>query len=365
MEQNINRNVQNNDEISIKEIIDTFKKYWSYLLSKWYIILIFGLTGGALGLGASLLIKPKYTAHLTFALVEKSSGGGLADLASSFGLGGLLGGSSSAFSGDNLIEIIKSRHAVEQTLLSSANYKGENKTLAEVYIQFNELRKSWSKNKRNPQLKNLSFPFDQKRETFTQTQDSVLHSIYLFIIKSNSLMVTRKDKKIGIVTVDFKSKDELFSKLFVEELMNQTYLFYKDTKTSQNRVNINMMQHTADSIKRLYENALYKSAGFSQVNINSALQYAAVPRIKQESDARLYGTVYAEVLKNLETLKLEMARETPLVQMIDMPRLPLIKDRLGKAKGIVIGGILGGLIITFFLLGHKFFKNSLKTESSD
>jgi len=360
MEDNNVKPIQKGKEISITEIIGIFKTYWSYLLSKWLIICIFGFGGAAIGLVASFLVKPKYTAHLSFALVEKSSGGGLMDLASSFGFGGLGGGSNGAFSGDNLLEIIKSRYAVEKTLLTPVNYNGKKQNLVEVYIGFSELRKDWLKNKKNPELQQLSYPVNQKRETFTRAQDSVLFVIYDGIIKSNALTVIRKDKKISIVNIDFRSIDEQFSKLFLEELMEQTYQFYKETKTSQARANVNMVQHTADSIKALYEGALYKGAGYSQVNINPALQFAAVPRIKQENNAQLYGTVYAEVLKNLETLKLDMARETPIVQMIDEPRLPLQKDKLGKGKGIIMGGILGGFIILVYLLSVMFIKEVFK-----
>jgi len=248
-------------------------------------------------------------------------------LASSFGYGGLIGGNNGAFSGDNLLEIIRSRYAVEKTLLTPVNYRGQNKNLVEVYIDFNDLRKKWQKKNKNKDLQQLSYPIDQKRESFNRTQDSVLFTIYDEFIKSQALTVTRKNKKVSIVNVNFTSKDEIFSKLFVEKLMDQTYQFYKETKTSQSRANINMMQHTADSIKGLYETALYKGAGFSQVNVNQALQFAAVPRIKQENNAQLYGTVYAEVLKNLETLKLDMARETPIIQIIDTPRFPLLKEK--------------------------------------
>jgi len=354
--------IKKTDEVSLIEIVDNIKKYWSYLWSKWLIILIFGLTGGALGLVASLLTKPTYTAHLSFALVEKSTGGGLADLASSFGFGGLAGGSNGAFSGDNLLEIIQSRYAVEQTLLTPVNYKGEKKNLVEVYIQFNKFREKWIKNKKNKELRNLTYPIGQKREIFSRTQDSVLFGIYDEIVKTKALSVVRKSKKISVVNVDFTSKDELFSKLFVEKLMDETYRFYSVTRTSQSRTNINMMQHTADSIKGLYEAALYKGAGFSQINVNQALQFAAVPRIKQENNAQLYGTVYAEVLKNLETLKLDMARETPIVQLIDTPRLPLVKEKLGKAKGILMGGILGGFLIVGYLLGSLYVRKLMKED---
>jgi hypothetical protein len=354
-------NTVNADEISLKELLQKAKEGWHYLLSKWMIILVFGLGGAAVGLVASLLTKPKYTAHLSFALVEKSSGGGgLADLASSFGLSGMMGGGSSgAFSGDNLLEIMQSPHTIDQTLLTPVDYQGKKQNLVEAYIQFNELREKWQKNENNKELQTLSYPLGQKRETFTRTQDSVMNSIYDKLIKSNALTIARKDKKLSFVNVNFTSKDEVFSKLFVEKLMAETYKFYKETRTAQSRANINMMQAKADSIKHLYESSLYRSAGYSQVNINQALSFAAVPKIKQENSAQLYATVYTEVLKNLETLKLDLARETPIVQIIDTPRFPLEKDRLGKGKAMATGGVLGGFLIVFYLLGALFLKKAL------
>jgi hypothetical protein len=357
-----NTAMTDNDEISLKELIVKAKEWWQYLLSKWIIILAFGLGGAVIGLVVSLLTPPKYTAKLSFALVEKSAGGGgLADLASSFGLSSMLGGGSSgAFSGDNLLEIMQSPHTIDQTLLSPVVYNGKKQNLVEVYIQFNELRKDWQKNEKNKELQTLSFPIGQQRETFTRAQDSVMNGIYTKLMKSNSLSIARKDKKLSFVNVSFTSKDEVFSKLFEEKLMEVTYGFYRETRTAQSRANINMMQAKADSIKKLYESSLYKSAGYSQVNINQALAFAAVPKQKQEYNSQLYATVYTEVLKNLETLKLDLARETPIVQIIDTPRFPLEKEKLGKIKAVAIGGIAGGFLIVFYLLGAIFLKNAMK-----
>jgi len=355
-------NTANNDEISLKELLQKAKEWWQYLLSKWILILVFGLGGAVIGLVTSLLTPPKYTAKLSFALVEKSAGGGgLADLASSFGLSSMLGGGSSgAFSGDNLLEIMQSPHTIEQTLLTPVVYQGKKQNLVEVYIQFNDMRKDWLKNVNNKELQTLAYPIGQKREIFTRAQDSVLNSIYDKIIKSNALTIARKDKKLSFVNVNFTSKDEVFSKLFEEKLMEETYRFYKETKTAQSRANVNMMQAKADSIRRLYESSLYRSAGYSQVNINQALAFAAVPKLKQDNNAQLYATVYTEVLKNLETLKLDMARETPIVQIIDTPRFPLDKERLGKGKAMATGGVLGGFLIVFYLLGAMFLKKAME-----
>lgn len=342
-------------EVLLTETARIVKTTWYFLLTKWVVICIFGFGGSGLGLYLSLSTKPDYKAHLSFALIENTGGSsGLAALASSFGFGGF-GSSDDAFSGDNLLEIVKSRYAIEHTLLTPIDYKGEKKNMVEAYIQFNELHDSWEKAK-NKELRTLTFPIGQKRETFTRTQDSVMFVFFQGIVKTGALTVAKKDKKSGIVYVDFTSKDELFTKLFVEKLMSETYNFYKETRTAQSKANIDMMEQKADSIKRLYESALFKGASYSQLNINAAIQTAAVPRIKQENNAQLYGAVYGEVLKNLETLKLDLARQTPLVQIIDSPRLPLEKKRLGKAKGMVIGGTIGGVLIVLFLLTNLYLR---------
>lgn len=357
--------IKNNPEVMTKNQLERFyvtvKDILTYLLSKWIIILIFGFGSAGIGLLCSFIIKPKYTAHLAFVLVEKgSAGGGLASLASNLGFVGLLGsGSDNAFSGDNLLEIIKSRYTIEKTLLTPINFEGKKISMADAYIQFTGMKKSWLKSEKK-ELQNLNFPFDQARNTFSRTQDSVLCDIYNDFIDNNNLIILRKNKRINMVNVYFTSKSEVFSKLFIENLINQTYEFYKNTRTAQSQLNIERMQHTADSVKNLYESALYGSARVSQVNINSAMQYAAVPRIKEEYNVQLYGAVYAEVLKNLETLKLDRARDTPIFQIIDKPIYPLKKEKFGKIKGIVYGGGLGGLIIVMFLLVSYEFKKLIK-----
>ncbi len=349
-------------DLSISELIEQIKFMWKYLLSKWLVILIVGLSGGVIGFTLSFLIKPKYSANLSFVLIEKGTAGGLSSLASSFGLGGLLGGgSNSAFSGDNLLEIIKSRYAVENTLLTTVDYEDDKKRLMDIYIEHEKLHKKWRRAK-NKELRTLSYPLEVERENFTRTQDSILFNTYTKFTKKRFLTVVRKDKKIGVVNVNFTSTNEQFAKLFVDNLMANTIQFYTETRTAQSRDNISKFQHTADSIKVLYEDALYASTTISQVNINRAIQTAVVPKVKEEYNAQLYGVVYAEVLKNLETLKLELARETPIVQLVDKPRYPLEKKRLGKIKGIVFGGFIAGVLIVMYLLAAFYLRNLLKSE---
>src|ERR1700753_1149638 len=161
------------DEISIKEIILKINEWWRYLLSKWVIILFAGIIGGVIGLTYAWLKKPMYKAELSFALQDEKSGGGFSSalgLASQFGIdlgGGSAGGE---FSGDNLLELMKSRSMVEKALLTPITINRKIETLAEFYIDFNKLRENW---KDKPE-QNIHFLPGADRSKFTLKQDSLL-----------------------------------------------------------------------------------------------------------------------------------------------------------------------------------------------
>ncbi|MNR67400.1 hypothetical protein D3C85_1913630 [compost metagenome] len=54
-----------------------------------------------------------------------------------------------------------------------------------------------------------------------------------------------------------------------------------------------------------------------------------------------------------------LMKEAPLIQVIDLPVYPLDKERLGKAKGIIMGGFSVGFLTVIYLLFRKFLKNIL------
>jgi len=166
-----------NDEISLKELIQKAKELYVYLLSKWKIIVLAGLVGAGSGIVYSVVKKPIYSATLSFALEEEKGGGGLGGalgLASSFGLD--LGGSGGGiFTSSNLAELFKSRSMVEKTLLSPVKVDSKVISLAEMYIQNNDWRKKWEE---NPKLAAIQFLPNAKRDDFTRIQDSIMGAIY-------------------------------------------------------------------------------------------------------------------------------------------------------------------------------------------
>ena len=124
------------DEITLKDIILKVQQWYRLLLGKWKLLLLAGVLGAAIGLVSALLKTTTYKAELVFVTAEGDEGGmgKLASLGSQFGLN-LGGGSSSAFGGENLLELMKSRRLVEQTLFDSmTNEQGKRVRLLERYL---------------------------------------------------------------------------------------------------------------------------------------------------------------------------------------------------------------------------------------
>jgi hypothetical protein len=347
-----------NDEISLKELIEKAKEWFSYLVSQWKIILLAGIIGAALGLAYSFSKKPLYTATLSFALEdEKSGGGGLGGalgLASSFGfdLGG--GGGGSIFTGSNLNELFKSRSMVEQTLLTPVVYNGKAISLAEMYIQENEWRESWEN---KPQFKNIQFLPQAKRKDFTRVHDSIMGVMYSNISKTG-LSVGQKDKKIAIITIDVNSTNELFAKYFTEALVKNVSDFYVDTKSKKARMNMAILQKQTDSVRGALNGAItgVAVANDNTFMLNPALNVRRAPSARRQVDVQANTAILTELVKQSELAKVTLRKETPLIQVIDQPILPLKMEKFGKAKGIVLGGILAGFLTVLVLIIRRVFK---------
>jgi uncharacterized protein involved in exopolysaccharide biosynthesis len=338
------------DEISLKELIVKIKDWYHFLLSKWKTILIAGIIGGVLGLTYSIFKKPVYTAETTFVLEEGESGGGLgqyAGLASMVGID-LGGGGGGIFKGDNILELYKSRRMIQETLLAIDTFDNKRQLLIERYIEFNELRESW-KNKSN--LKNINFYSSQK---FSRTQDSIIGKL-VEIINENILEVTKPDKKLSIISVKVNSRDELFAKSFTGNIVDKVNNFYIDTKTKKSAENLDILQNQADSVRRVLNASIsgVAAAVDANLNLNSAFQTLRVPSQKKQVDVQASGAVYQEIVKNLEMAKISFRNDKPLIQVIDEPVFPLKNDKLGKAKGIILGGIIFGILTCFFLVIKK------------
>jgi hypothetical protein len=344
------------EEVTLKELLDKGKDWFSYLLSQWKVIVLAGIIGGAMGLMYSLSKKPIYTATLSFALEDEKGSGGLGGalgLASQFGLD-LGGGGGSIFTGSNLTELFKSRSMVEQTLLNPVTLEGKTISLAEMYIQNAEWREQWEG---KPKFENIQFLPNADRKSFTRVHDSILGVMYTDLSKGG-LSVGQKDKKVSIISIDVSTTSELFSKYFSEALVKQVSDFYVTSKSEKARLNMDILGRQTDSIRRELNSAItgVAVANDNTFNLNPALNVRRAPSARRQVDVQANTAILTELVKQTELAKVTVRKETPLIQIIDKPILPLEKEKFGKAKGIVIGGFLAGFLFVLYLILRRLYK---------
>ena len=345
-----------NDEISLKELIQKIQEWVAYLKTQWKLIIGIAALGAIIGFVYASFQKPSYQATSTFVLEEDKGGGGLGGamgLASSFGFD-LGGGGGGLFTSSNIIELMKSRLVVEKTLLNPVLVAGKEISLADYYIQINELKEGWSK---KTALANISFPANADRTKFSLEQDSVLQTISAGLTKNN-LVIAQKDKKVSIISLTVKTENELFSKLFCEQLLKETSDFYIETKSKKSRLNVEILQHQADSIRAELNSAITGVAAATDnvYNLNPALNVKRTPGTRRQVDVQANTAILTQLVAQLELSKVSLRKETPLVQLIDRPILPLEKEKVGRIKSFVLGGFLAGFLSVLYLVFGRLYK---------
>ena len=349
-----------NSRFTIKDAFLKCREWYKYFLTRWIVIVVFGLLGGALGFIYAYMQKPVYKANLSFAIDSQEGDGisGALSLASQFGfdLGGSPGG---IFASANLMELFKSRNIIEQTLLLPSK-DNKNISYAEQFIQSQHWREKWAE---KAELKNLQFLPNADKEKFSRVQDSVMGAIYMMITKS-ALNVFQKDKKIDIITIEMKSGDENFAKNFTEALANQVSAFYVSTKNKKALMNMAILERQRDSIRSELNGAITGVAVSTDntFGLNPALNVQRTSATKRQIDVQYNAAILTELIKQTELAKMSLQKETPLIEIIDKPVLPLQKEKLGKLMGLIIGGFSGGIFILCILVFRRLSKEWLSEK---
>ncbi len=352
------------DEISVKEIILDIQGWFRYLWSKGLILLIAGLVGGALGLSYSLVRTPVYTATTTFVVESGDSGRGLGGLAGMAAMAGIsMGGNAGGlFQGDNILELYKSRRMLVRTL-SSKVYPDSNELLIDRYLMYSGIKAGW---KERSDL--LSLDFSQNRAVLSPNENRLRDSVLTLVsnaIRKDVLVVDKPDKKLSIIQVDVTSPDEIFSKEFNVRLVKEVNEFYIQTKTKKSKDNIAVLQQKVDSVRMVMTGAIYAAAKVSDItpNLNPTRQVQRIaPTQEAQFSAEANKTMLTQLLQNLELAKMALLQEQPLIQMIDEPLYPLKENRLGKKKGIIVGGLLFGFLAVGVIVLWKWYRNTLNEE---
>lgn len=327
-----------------KLILSVFSKAKSTFLLNYKLLFLVSILGGLLGITYSTVKSSKYHSEITFLVEESKAGGGglLSSLGSQIGIDvtSLTGAGNSVISGDNMLELLKSKSMMKECLLTPFQ-NDSNYLLADRYADIYNLKTKWAKDDEIAKMINFA---DTKVNP--RIKDSLLSTIIKMIHKKE-FNVAKPDKKLGFFKVSVDTKDELLSAYISERIINIATNFYVNNKTSRLKNNVARLEHRTDSIGNLLNNLTYSSANDAKLmlNLNPAEVDAQGSAEISQRDKMVLSTIYAELIKNLEISKTALVQETPTIQITDKSTLPLEKNELKWYEGFLIG-----LIVPFLFL---------------
>lgn len=333
-------------------ILATLKTYVAYLRTK--LLLIVGVTvvGALLGL-LYVSFKPiKYTARSSFVVEDSKSLGGSGLMGAISGqlgpeLLGALGGSN-LLSGENIIELAKSRSLLRKTFLTS--YDGSNVSLADRYATSLKLKEDWLDSRKV----GVNIDFSLSKKKYSRLEDSLLNTLIDRVIKKD-IEVFKPDRRLSLFEINITMRDEQLASLFCTRLLSKTSDLYINAKTKRIKGNISRLQHLADSLQ-LYANQRVRTtaqSNFKMLDLNPQYYDQEVESTINTREESLSGMIYAEVLKNLEISKASLLQETPTIQLVDSPETPLPSNLNEWYEGLIYG-LLGGLFAIIFILVFLF-----------
>jgi len=351
-------NMPNEEKISLKNVFQGFKQWLVFIMDKRKKILYGSLITLALLLSYNYLKSPVYYANTSFVLENDASAslGSLSSLASMSGINtSSLMSASNLFQIDNIQELYRSNNMLRQTLLEDVTINGKSQKLIDYFARAQKLEKKWVKEK--VYLKD----FYKHEKLYSRAQDSVLKEA-IKLIKKDFLIVEKPNRNTSILNVGFKHKDEVFTKIFNEVLVNKVNSFYYKTQTKKTAFNLKVLQVQTDSVKRLLDMSFLALAEIDQnlPNLNPLVKTAKVPYQKAMANLQANQAIYLEVVKQLELAKVTHRNKTPLIQIIDKPSFPLENSRWKFLNILILGIFGGGALIVLLLSLQRIIRQALE-----
>ena len=346
------------EKISLKNMFQGFKEWLLFIMDNRKKIVYGTLIISVLPLSYNYLKSPLYYANTSFVLENDASAslGSLSSLASMSGINtSSLMSASNLFQIDNIQELYRSNNMLRQTLLEKVTINGKSQILIDYFAKAQNLEKKWVKEK--IYLKD----FYKDKKLYSRAQDSVLKEA-IKLIKKDFLIVGKPNRNTSILNVGFKHKDEVFTKIFNEVLVNKVNSFYYKTETKKTAFNLKVLQVQTDSVKRLLDLSFLALAEIDQntPNLNPLVKTAKVPYQKAMANLQANQAIYLEVVKQLELAKVTHRNKTPLIQIIDKPSFPLENNRWNFLNTLLLGIFGGGMLIVLLLSLQRIIRQALE-----
>jgi uncharacterized protein involved in exopolysaccharide biosynthesis len=333
----------------IKEGIKLVKEVLLYIISYWYLLVIFVVLAFVIG---KILKKPAevtYQADLTFTINHQNMGNSnssnAANLISEFGLGGGGLGGEGASSTIRFIELSQSNTVLAAVLFRK--YKIENRVdyLANHYLNIYDESK---------EIQDSSFFKDFRgMDSLTRAENAKLKDI-INKIKRDNLKFTVSPATIFKISTT--SINEPFTKALAESFYKAHSELYTEGATAKAKATYDFSLKRYEEVRAKLRSSEYALAAYVDGNHGRTMQRAYLTEIDLERTVQINEGVYFEALRALEAAKIALDNQRPIFQMVDPPLYPLNKKVSSPGKVSLFAQLGAFAFFLFITLSLYFYK---------
>ncbi len=299
--------LQDDDEISVFALASVLFRW------RWTIVAL-GLVGAAVGLAKGLTSTRVYVSAATF-IPQGAEGeaSGLALAASQFGI--RVPSSGGAWGPPVYVELLHSRALLEPIVLDTvvaAEQGGRRVALMD--------------------LLEIEAPTPERRTD-------------LGVRALGGIVKASEVKALGAVKVSVTTQWPSVSLALAQRLVRGVNKFILETRKSQAAAERQFVEVQAGEAERALRGAEDQLQSFLQRNRSIAgspeLEFA---RDRLQREVALRQQVYTALLQNREEARIREVRDTPVITVLEDPRLPVVGEARKSVQKGVLGGLVGGML---------------------
>ncbi len=353
-------NQQKDSELSIGNAILYFIEIVKFFLSKWLWYLIVAIVSFLVAFFTIKFTTKNYYAESNFVHEGGVSSTNLGSMFSQLGFSandqvGLFN------SNDNIVWLYGSFSQIAQALLKEYEDGAKKDVLINRFLEKAPEMDGFYKN--FPKLKDIRFNNSDVYDQLSPEKNKIMR-FCINNLKKEYLTVAKVNLTDNIIKVEVLFPDELFTYNFNINLTKIVNEFYIKTKTQQHNETISKIEQKVDSTQKLL-NLDMEQMAVEVENIpylNPSLQAPKVNYQKKGVDVQISTNMYLQYMQSLESAKLTLAQQTPIIKIIDSPLLPLPTRGLTPQLVYIISFATGFILLSIFILLQKLYKKALKEK---
>ena len=312
-----------------------------------------------------------YKCDVTLApeMTGEDLGGGLASVASQFGVNVGGGGTDAIYpalypgvmkSNEFIINLVKIKIKTLDGSISTDYY---------TYMTKHQ-KKNWLKQPFKKIMGGIASVFIKKDTLQSKSKGTAMNAFqmskkdYDLVQGLKQKITCNVDKKTEVITISVQDQDPLVSAIMADSVRQHLQNFIIQYRTNKARIDVQHYSKLTKDAKKEYDASVIKYSSFCDANQDVQLQSFMSKRDELENEMQLKFNTYSALRTQLEAMKAKLQEKTPAFTTLQNATVPVLPA--GPKRMIFVIGmcIMATFVTAFWLTRKSLFKTTKKEEAT-